>query len=157
MKPISPVIIGLEPYEVHLPCQGQQPGTQPLTVLRSPDGRFMTRWTLTDEERKEIAEGADLYITLWTFNQGMDPLAVQVMRPDMDPEIVKAGLALEDDLRLRMLQEDVHRAHAALAERIELLSREQKAVVENLSKPKPEGVGADAGENKGSNDQGVDA
>lgn len=155
MKPVSPIVNGLEPYEVPI---GSTSDAEPLKVLRSPEGRFFMRWSLTDEERKQIAEGADVYVTLWTGNQGMSPLAVQVMRPDIDPQIIKDGLDLDDDLKLRMLQGDVAEANHALAGRVEALGRFQAVVIQKLNdrNHKPEGVVADAG-NKGNDDQGTDA
>lgn len=55
-----------------------QPQYIPLPALRHDDGRILSRWTFTDEEREAIADGADLYLTVHTFNHALQPL-----RPDV--------------------------------------------------------------------------
>lgn len=35
-----------------------------LPCVITPTGRFITRWTPTDEERRAILEGADIFVTL---------------------------------------------------------------------------------------------
>lgn len=35
-----------------------------LPSVRTPDGQVITRWELTDEERRRIFEGEDLYVTI---------------------------------------------------------------------------------------------
>lgn len=35
-----------------------------LPSVRTPNGYVITRWTLTDDERRRIANGEDLFITL---------------------------------------------------------------------------------------------
>ena len=37
---------------------------QDLPSIRTPDGRVITRWALTDEERKRVLGGEDIYLTL---------------------------------------------------------------------------------------------
>lgn len=39
---------------------------------------LLTRWRLNDEDRRRIAEGGDLYISLMTFGHPMQPITVQV-------------------------------------------------------------------------------
>lgn len=40
--------------------------------------QLLSRWRFTEEERRRIAAGEDLYIALMTFGQPMQPLSVQV-------------------------------------------------------------------------------
>lgn len=54
-----------------------QPEYRPLPSLRDPrdpQGRILTRWTFTPEEREAIAAGADLYLQVLTFRQSLMPL-----------------------------------------------------------------------------------
>jgi hypothetical protein len=50
---------------------------QTLPVVRTPDGKFISRWTLTPEERAEVAAGADVYLTVWAGRQ-QPPVQVTV-------------------------------------------------------------------------------
>jgi hypothetical protein len=51
-----------------------QPEYRPLPSVCTPDGRVITRWQPSDEERALIAAGEDLYLTILTFNQPMQPI-----------------------------------------------------------------------------------
>lgn len=101
MEPQSPVVAGLEPYEIILGAD--QPEYRPLPVLRGPSPYYatMSRWTPTDEERALIAEGADIYVTIYTFQQPYPPTSVQIMRSP-DPEYVREEMALDRELNERL-------------------------------------------------------
>ncbi len=62
----------------------------PLTVafVEYADGTrgTMTRWRLDDAERAKLADGADLYLTLLTFGQPMQPIQLIIGRPDWAPD-----------------------------------------------------------------------
>ena len=62
----------------------------PLTValVEYNDGAtgLMTRWRFSDVERDKIAAGEDLYLSILTFGQAMQPIALIVGRPDWAPE-----------------------------------------------------------------------
>jgi hypothetical protein len=93
----TPVVVGLEPYELKIGGAEQgQPEYSTLHALRSPDGQIMSRWELTPEERSEIANGADVYLTIWTFNQPYPPTCIQVLRADANPDYFKVALSLDD-------------------------------------------------------------
>lgn len=102
MQAQSPVVEGLEPYEIVL--GGDQPEYQPLHVLRTPGPAYgvMSRWVLSDEERKLIAEGADCYLTLWTFGSAYPPTTLHVMRANADAESVKEQMDLDAELNQRL-------------------------------------------------------
>jgi hypothetical protein len=57
-----------------------QPPYHPLRALRSqtPEGRVMSRWTLTAEQRKAVAEGADVFLELLTFGDLLQPIRMLV-------------------------------------------------------------------------------
>lgn len=57
----------------------------PSVVDRSKmEGPVYTRWSLTGEERKAVAEGADIFLTIWTFHNPLQPVRLDVGPP---PEI----------------------------------------------------------------------
>jgi hypothetical protein len=62
----------------------------------------MSRWSLTDEERKLVAEGADVYLTLWTFGSAYPPTMLHVMRPTADADSVREQMDLDTELSQRL-------------------------------------------------------
>ena len=60
-----------------------QPEYLPLPVLRLPNGEVLSRWVLSDDERKLIAETGEMYLTVCTFNHpdGLQPVMLTVERP----------------------------------------------------------------------------
>ncbi len=84
LKPADrPVVDGLENQEVVY--AKNQPEYIPLRCLRSRTEyvEVLSRWTLTPEQRKMIAEGADIFLELSTFGQPLQPIRLQV---SADPE-----------------------------------------------------------------------
>ena len=81
-EPVSPVVPGLEPFEIVF--GKDQPEYRPLPALRGrrPYYAVMSRWQLTAEERKQIAEGADLYISQMTFGRPFHPELIVVAKAD---------------------------------------------------------------------------
>jgi hypothetical protein len=61
----------------------------PIVTLpfRFSDGTIAAavRFRLTDEERKAIAEGADLVVSELTFGNQFTPVDIKVCRPDVNP------------------------------------------------------------------------
>lgn len=79
LKPADrPVVDGLEKHEVVF--AKDQPQYVPLRCLRGarPDGEVMSRWSLTLEQRKAVAEGADIFLSLLTFNGPLQPIIMAV-------------------------------------------------------------------------------
>lgn len=60
MEPVSPVIPG---YTETIFAK-DQPEYIPLPVLQDGKGKRLSRFKFTDEERKLIAEGADLFVCI---------------------------------------------------------------------------------------------
>ncbi len=102
-KPKSPVIEGLEPYEVVFgdPDIGQ-PQYIPLPALRSPEGQVMSRWELTNEERLWIANGADVFITIHTFNEPYPPTSVTILNKSSSAEHFRNTMRLDAELNKRL-------------------------------------------------------
>jgi hypothetical protein len=84
----GPVISGEEGREVVY--AGKQRQYLPLRTLVSDDekGRVLSHWTLTDEQRQAIAEGADVFLNLMTFGQPLQPIQIFVAC-DEDTEEIK--------------------------------------------------------------------
>ena len=79
LKPLNgPVVAGLEKQEVVYAVD--QPQYIPLRVLRANGsmGAVVSRWTLTEEQRKDVANGADIFLELSTFNQPLQPIRMVV-------------------------------------------------------------------------------
>lgn len=85
----APVVPGLEAHEIVF--AKNQPEYIPLRALRArtDDGRVMSRWSLTPEQRKAVASGADVYLTLLTFGNPLQPISIAVAT-DIDPDYVRA-------------------------------------------------------------------
>ena len=78
----KPVIDGLESMEIVY--AKDQPEYLPLRTLRAPDGRVFSRWSMTDEQRRAVAEGADIFVQVLTFNEPLQPLSLLVAH-EIDP------------------------------------------------------------------------
>lgn len=106
MKPVSPVVPGLEPYEITFGAT--QPQYVPLYALRSNKEtgyKVMSRWMLTDEERKAIANGADIYLTQLTFGHEFQPSVVCVANAAEQAQLteeIKQVFGLDDELNERL-------------------------------------------------------
>jgi hypothetical protein len=74
----GPVIDGLEQYEIVM--AKNQPEYVPLRCLpgKTLQGERLSRWTPTPEQRKAIADGADIFLELWTYNAPMNPIRMAV-------------------------------------------------------------------------------
>lgn len=55
-----------------------QPEYVPLPTVRTPGGTLVTRWALSDAEKAAIIRGEDIYVTVMTFGQKLQPLQVSV-------------------------------------------------------------------------------
>lgn len=91
----EPVVAGLEDHEVVY--AKDQPQYNPLRVIRSntSDCQLLTRWTLTPEQRKDILDGADIYLELMTFGHPLQPIRIGVGK-DVDADYVREQYALTD-------------------------------------------------------------
>lgn len=107
-RSISPVVPGLEPYEIRFGAG--QPEYNELPALRggAPLYNVLSRWKLTDEERAQIASGSDIYLSQLTFGRPYQPSSIQVASAEAsaavkDDLIEQFGLNDELDERLRKL------------------------------------------------------
>jgi len=111
MEPVSPVMPGSQPIEKvygeqqqeYIPLPAVYLNTEEkiwkvwaghtrlaeVVAIKRPSQPVLSRWRLTDEERKAIAEGADVVLTLLTFGTPLAPSHLQVVKPDEMPLLVE--------------------------------------------------------------------
>ena len=54
-----------------------QPEYLNLPSIRTPNGHVITRWSPTDDERRRIMNGEDLYLTIWSHG-AINPVQLTV-------------------------------------------------------------------------------
>lgn len=88
----GPVVDGLEQQEIVYAAN--QPEYIPLRTLKSngPMGAVISRWALTPEQRKAIAEGADIFLELSTFHGPLQPIRMAVSDGKLDADWVRVCL-----------------------------------------------------------------
>jgi hypothetical protein len=55
----------------------------PLPSVTTPTGKCITRWTMTDAERAAVMRGEDIYITVVSWHNNINPMWVSV---GIDPD-----------------------------------------------------------------------
>lgn len=80
MSPVSPVIPETKLDEVVY--AENQPEYQPLPSIRAADGTILTRWKLTEEEKRQVLSQGYVYLLVMTFNQPLQPLLLTAELPD---------------------------------------------------------------------------
>jgi hypothetical protein len=80
---VKPVGEGLEPLDGQGGARFRviakdQPQYDPLPALLFPDGRVVTEWEPTEEERARIAAGERIRLSVWTFNSPLQPVLLEV-------------------------------------------------------------------------------
>lgn len=72
------VVDGLESEE--LVYAKDQPEYIPLRTLKAvgAQGQVLSRWTLTEDQRKAVAAGADIFLELSTFNRPLQPIRMAI-------------------------------------------------------------------------------
>ncbi len=136
MNTVSPVVPGLEQYEIIL--GGKEAGQEQyigIAALRSPEGVVVTRWQFTDEDRAAIAAGADLHLSVLTFNHPFQPVKLEIA-PANDPNearVIKKAMRLVDEFEMRTLLAEANKAAADLQAR-QLAILNGDAEVTNLAK-----------------------
>ena len=80
MEPIDPRISPeLVPVGSHPVIKGvNQAHVLPLPSIHTPSGTVITRWALSDAERRRIFAGDDIFVAIRTYNQPLQPLIVSV-------------------------------------------------------------------------------
>lgn len=88
----GPVVDGLEDEEIVY--AKDQPEYIPLRTLKSSarSGAVISRWSPTEEQRKAIADGADIFLEMWTFHQPLQPIRMSISDGKLDPDWVRVCL-----------------------------------------------------------------
>jgi hypothetical protein len=89
MEPVSPVMPGSKEIEVVYGKNQPEYNPLPAVYLDTPSRPVLSRWRLTEEERKAVTEGADIVLTLLTFGTQLTPSHLQVVMPDEMPVFVE--------------------------------------------------------------------
>lgn len=84
MTPSSPVVRGLEQFELAVGKDQPEFLVLPALIGRAPTTSFISRWVPTDLERLQIASGADVYAIQHTWGKGFQPLLLSVGGVDQD-------------------------------------------------------------------------
>jgi hypothetical protein len=97
-----PVIDALEAHEVVY--AKDQPEYIPLRTLcgNTPESPVLSRWTLTPEQRKAVAEGADIFLQLLTFGNPLQPI-VMAVSDNPNPDYFRETLQLPCEPESSML------------------------------------------------------
>lgn len=73
----GPVVNGLEAHEVVY--AKDQPPYLPLPTLPAENGQSaISRWHLTDEQRKAVSDGADILLEIFHFGRALAPVRMMV-------------------------------------------------------------------------------
>lgn len=77
-----------------------QPEYLPLAAIKSryQDGKVLTRWPLTEEMRKAVANGADIYLQLSTFHHPLQPISM-FLTDQLNTDFVKADYGLASGIK----------------------------------------------------------
>jgi hypothetical protein len=78
MKPVDIAHLAADPEPRAVVFAKNQPQYDPLPALVYADGKLMTEWKLTEEERERIAHGENIRLWIWTFNRPLQPVALEV-------------------------------------------------------------------------------
>jgi hypothetical protein len=83
MKSISPVVPGFEHLEIVV--AKNQPEYEPLPALPVDDAqKIITRWRFSWRERLQVLFRGDLYLWVWTFRRPVQPVFLEVSKPDVE-------------------------------------------------------------------------
>lgn len=94
----GPVVSGLEKYQRAI-AEKQDDYETLNAIIEGRDrgenwqGRIFSRWMLTDDQRKAIAEGADIYVDVLTFGTPLQPMSL-IVGNELDADIMRQYLNL---------------------------------------------------------------
>jgi hypothetical protein len=80
MKPTTPVFPS-RPSTSEVVFAKDQPQYIPLPAHRAPDGDVTTRWRLSWKERAQVALFGDVWLTVLTFNDPLQPVLLMTEEP----------------------------------------------------------------------------
>lgn len=59
-----------------------QPEYIPLPAVVYPDGKILTEWQPTEDERQRLARGEHVRLWIWTFGKPLQPVMLEVTSAD---------------------------------------------------------------------------
>jgi hypothetical protein len=80
MHPLSPVVPSAEADETVY--AKDQPQYIPLPSIKTPDGVMLTRWSVNETEKRQIAGQGYIYLIVNTFNQPLQPVMMSTNVPE---------------------------------------------------------------------------
>jgi hypothetical protein len=83
LQPSSPVLTE-EFRDKEVVYAKDQPEYAQLPALCNAAGVVMSRWKLTEQERAAVALGADIMLSLHTYNQPLQPVLMEVITNEAD-------------------------------------------------------------------------
>lgn len=102
MEPVDVGVI-VDEYE-SVTYAADQAEYRPLPALRKRavgdlpyDGEVISRWRLSDEERKKIAAGDDLFVSVLTFGQNLQPMSLHAWSDRVKPKDAPLPPSSEND------------------------------------------------------------
>lgn len=96
------VVEGLEPYQIVFGAN--QEGVIPLHALRDPNGVVISRWEVSDDERYNVYNGADVFVFQHTCHRPPMPIDVQIAGKQCPPEQMLHAYQLDRELDARIRQ-----------------------------------------------------
>lgn len=89
MHPVSPVMPQSTLPEIILAETQDEYINLPAVRIRNDLGTVVTRWRLSEVDKALIESGADICLQQLTFGGKFQPVNLQVVPQDLDPEIVE--------------------------------------------------------------------
>jgi len=83
MKPVSPVIPG-ENFEEIIVAEHQDEYLNLPVIQCNENGLILSRWELSDEDLKTIAETKSVWLFMHTFGKPVTPVSLQVEKPETE-------------------------------------------------------------------------
>lgn len=77
-----------------------QPEYIPLPSIKTVEGQVITRWRFSLKERIKLLLTGNLYLSLLTFNQPLQPIQLSVDAPKLD--IVHRALIINEDFEEKL-------------------------------------------------------
>lgn len=106
MYPTSPVLPGhAEMPEVSY----GKPGCNdlPAVIIPGPEGEVISRWKMSDDEIALLVNGGDVYLSLMTFGEPLQPILLRVATPEMIMKESREIIVDKERLQEIVLGDDV--------------------------------------------------
>jgi hypothetical protein len=82
MKAVALDALAADPDSRPVVFAKDQPEYEPLPALIFSDGKVLTEWQLTEEERARILAGENIRLWIWTCGQPLQPVALEITGKD---------------------------------------------------------------------------